>query len=180
MCVNITLYFKLARQTLSWFILKFAHQPWIRILLFFCSKQSSVIAQILVALDSPKLFSHKNKKLIQSLANMNLKHFSIKNTQKLNHKNLTVKQCGFLVKYTHPYCGASSDNIVSCTCHNERVLEIKCPHNYKNELKHCRNDKRFPLNPDGSLKENHLYYFRIQMQMFIHNLNNGHFLIFCK
>ena len=111
---------------------------------------------------------------------MNLKHFSIKNTQKLNHKNLTVKQCGFLVKYTHPYCGASSDNIVSCTCHNERVLEIKCPHNCKNELKHCRNDKRFPLNPDGSLKENHLYYFRIQMQMFIHNLNNGHFLIFYK
>ena len=40
--------------------------------------------------------------------------------------------------------------------------------------------KRFPLNPDGSFKENHSYYFQIQLQMFIYNLSNGHFLIFCK
>ena len=55
-----------------------------------------------------------------------------------------------------------------------------CPHNYQDELKHWRNDKKFPLNPDGSFKENHSYYFQIQLQMFIHNLNDGHFLIFCK
>ena len=105
-----------------------------------------------------------------------------KNTQKLNHKNLTLKQCGFLIKYTHTHThlGASSDDIVSCTCHNDHVLEIKCSHNYQNELKHWRNDKRFPLNPDGSFKDNHSYYFQIQLQMFIHNLNGRHFLIFCQ
>ena len=58
-----------------------------------------------------------------------------------------------------------------------RVLEIKCPHNYQNELKH---DKKFYLNPDSSFKENDPYYLQIQLQMFIHNLNDGHFLIFCK
>ena len=26
-----------------------------------------------------------------------------KNTQKLNHKNLTLKQCSFLIKYTHTH-----------------------------------------------------------------------------
>ena len=75
-----------------------------------------------------------------------------KNTQKLNHKNLIVKQCGLLVKQTYPHLGASSDGIVSCTCHNECILEIKCPHNYPNEIKHWRNDKMFPLNLDGSFK----------------------------
>ena len=104
-----------------------------------------------------------------------------KNTQKFHHKNfLIVKRCGFLVKQTHALLDASSYGIVSCTCHNNRVLEIKCPHNYPNELKQWQNDKRFPLNPEGSFKENHPYYFQIQLQMFIHNLNDGHFLIFCK
>ena len=59
-------------------------------------------------------------------------------------------------------------------------LLIKYPHNYQNELKYWRNDEKFPLNLDGSFKENHPYYFQIQLQMFIHNLNDGHFLIFCK
>ena len=100
-----------------------------------------------------------------------------KNTQKLHHKNLIAKQCGFLVKQTHPHLGASSDGIVSCTCHNNRVLEIKCPRNHQNEFKQWRNGKKFPLNPDGSFKENHPCYFQIQLQMIIHNLNDGHFLM---
>ena len=103
-----------------------------------------------------------------------------KNTQKLHHKNLIVKQCGFLVKQTHPHLGASSDGIVSCTHHNDRVLEIRCPHNFQNELKQWRNDKKFHLNPNGSFKENHPYYFQIQLEMLIQNLNGCHFLIFCK
>ena len=58
-----------------------------------------------------------------------------KNTQKLNHKNLTVKQSGFLIKQTHPHVGASSNDIVSCICHhNERVPEITCSYNTQNEL----------------------------------------------
>ena len=58
-----------------------------------------------------------------------------KNTQNLHHKNLMVKQCAFLVKQTHPQLSASSDGIVSCTYHNGHVFEIKCPHDYQNELK---------------------------------------------
>ena len=103
-----------------------------------------------------------------------------KNTQKLNHKNLIAKQCDFLVKQTYPHLGASSDNIVSYTCHNDRVLESKCPNNYQNEFKHWRNYKKFPLNFDGNFKENHPYYFQIQLQMFMHNLNDGHFLIIAQ
>ena len=70
-----------------------------------------------------------------------------KHTQKLHHKNLIVKECGILVKQTYPHLGASFEGIASCTCHNDRVLEIKCPHNYQNEVKQWLNDKKFPLNP---------------------------------
>ena len=102
-----------------------------------------------------------------------------KNAQ-LNYKNLIVKQYGFLVKETYPHLGVSSDGILSCTYHNDRVLEIKCPHNSQNELKDWQNDKKFPVNPDGSFKQNHQYYFQIQLPMFIHNLNGDYFLLFCK
>ena len=74
-----------------------------------------------------------------------------KNAQ-LNYKNLIVKQYGFLIKETYPHLGVSSDGILSCTYHNDRVLEIKCPHNSQNELKDWQNDKKFPVNPDGSFK----------------------------
>ena len=53
-----------------------------------------------------------------------------KNTQRLNHKNLTVKKCSFSVKQTYPQIGASSEGIVLCTCHIDRALETKCFHNY--------------------------------------------------
>ena len=35
-----------------------------------------------------------------------------------------------------PQLGASSDGIVSHTCHDDRVLEVMYPHNYQNKLKH--------------------------------------------
>ena len=103
-----------------------------------------------------------------------------KNTQKLHHRNIIIKKCGFLVKHTYPHLGASSDSILSCTCHNDCVLKIKCPHNYQMSLNTGKTTKNFLLNPDGSLKENHPDYFQIQLQMFMPNLNDSHFLIFCK
>ena len=69
-----------------------------------------------------------------------------KNTQKLHRKNLIVKECSFLIKQTYPHLGVSSEDIVSCTYHNDRVIEIKCPHNHQNEVKQWLNDKKFPLN----------------------------------
>ena len=69
-----------------------------------------------------------------------------KNTQNPHHKNLTVQICGFLVKKEFSLLGASSDGIVSCSYHKKRVLEIKCPFNYRKELKNWEKDES--LNAD--------------------------------
>ena len=50
-----------------------------------------------------------------------------KNTQNPHHKNLTIQICGFLVKQEFLHLKASSDGIISCSCHKKHVLEIKCP-----------------------------------------------------
>ena len=62
--------------------------------------------------------------------------------------------------------------------------EIKCPFNYQKELKEREKDENFPLNADKSFQEKHRFYFQtllqIQLQMFVHNLEECQFLILCK
>ena len=99
-----------------------------------------------------------------------------KNTQNPHHKNLTVQICGSLVKEEFSHLGASSDGIVSCSCHKKRVLEIKCPFNYRKDLKNWEKDKSFSLNAEKSFKEKHRFYFQIQLHMFVHDLEECHFL----
>ena len=88
-----------------------------------------------------------------------------KNTQNPHHKNLTVRTSGFLVKQEFSHLGASSDRIVSCSRHKKPVLEIKCLLNYWKELRNCVKDESFQLNADKGCKENHRFYFQIQLKM---------------
>ena len=64
-------------------------------------------------------------------------------TQK-QHVNLSVRETGFHARVDYPFLGASPDGIVSCDCHDQKLLEIKCPSKYEDGFLNWENDKDFP------------------------------------
>lgn len=76
--------------------------------------------------------------------------------------------------------GASPDGVCSCQCHENRLLEIKCPYKYRTlhplEAANMR-DKNYCLNIDGQLSKTHPYYFQVQMQLMICQLTVCDFVV---
>jgi len=90
-----------------------------------------------------------------------------KNTMMEKHSNLVVCETGLNVKAICPFLGASPDGIVSCSCHTERLLEIKCPFKYRDSISGWEQDKDFPIDENMEMKPNHRYYYQAQLQMFV-------------
>ena len=96
--------------------------------------------------------------------------------EKEGHINLKVKKCGLIVG-TEIYMGASPDGLVSCNCHGEGILEIKCaskfwakdPNDIKGDLPYIRQDE---------MNKSHKYYSQVQFQMGITNRKWGDFVVF--
>ena len=65
------------------------------------------------------------------------------------HDNLMVYVTILHINAKYPYLGASADSIIVCDCHGKGLLEIKCPHIYRNGLKGWQDDKDFPLDESG-------------------------------
>ena len=93
-------------------------------------------------------------------------------------KNLQVEETGFLVCAASPFLGASTDGLVTCSCHKSRVLEIKCPYKYCNGFEGWQNDKDFPLAPNKALRKSHRYFYQVQLQMFIYDVQSCNFLVY--
>jgi len=90
-----------------------------------------------------------------------------KKTMMEKHSNLVVCETGLNVKAICPFLGASPDGIVSCSCHTERLLEIKCPFKYRDSISGWEQDKDFPIDENMEMKPNHRYYYQAQLQMFV-------------
>ena len=43
------------------------------------------------------------------------------------HRNGKLHSCGLFVSKSHPFWGASPDNIFSCDCRGKNAMEYKCP-----------------------------------------------------
>ena len=101
------------------------------------------------------------------------------NNSKL-HKNLKISESGLLISDTHPWIAASPDGIVTCDCHGQGVLEIKCPASIKNEKPSSDNYVHLKQNEKGEcfLSRNSEYYFQIQGQMAISKVEYGDFFVF--
>ena len=99
-------------------------------------------------------------------------------TQKRQHVNLSVRETGFHVGVDYPFIGDWLDGIVSCDCHDQKLLEIQCPSKYQDGFLNWQNDKDFPLAKDHSLKTSHQYYFQVQFQMFICKFSSVDFLLY--
>ena len=52
-------------------------------------------------------------------------------TQKQQQVNLSVTETGFYVRVDYPFLRALPDSIISCDCHDQKLLEIKCPYKYE-------------------------------------------------
>lgn len=92
---------------------------------------------------------------------------------KTKHRSVNVRLSGLIVDSNTPFIACSPDGLISCSCCEEGVLEIKCPYKYRNESPTCDMalaDKNYCLERNGSiitLKEGHKYYDQVQAQIAI-------------
>ena len=67
-----------------------------------------------------------------------------------------------------PYIAASPDALVSCTCHEPGLLEIKCPWTHRGStITQYSTDKKSCLemvNNEPRLKRTHMYWYQVQCQ----------------
>lgn len=83
-----------------------------------------------------------------------------------------VKASGFIINPDLPWMWASPDGMVTCTCHADGVLEIKCPYNSRDcSLTKSCEDPSFCLGigEDGTmaLKTGHKFMYQVQAQMHV-------------
>ena len=96
---------------------------------------------------------------------------------KKSHKNVSIHECGIFLDKTNPYVGASPDRILSCSCHENACLEIKCPFS----ISHLSpTDEKASLNylVDTKLKISHQYYTQCQLQMGVTGLKLCYFFVY--
>ena len=101
-----------------------------------------------------------------------------------SHKNLKLSDCGIVLDKSHPYIGASPDQIVKCDCCSKACLEVKCPYsinytspnNPDNKLEYLKKDH------NGVLKLNkaHKYYTQCQMQMGVTGCSRRYFFVWTQ
>ena len=99
-----------------------------------------------------------------------------------NHCNLTVSDKGLVVNSNFPHFGASPDGFINCDCCGCGVLEIKCPYScIGRSFLEAPKDKSFFLEVSDqgslSLKRKHAYFYQLQLQMKLCNVEYGDFVI---
>ena len=99
------------------------------------------------------------------------------------HVNVSVSEIGLTIHSDLPHFGASPDGIVSCDCCGQGVVEIKCPFSCRerNFQKASEDSPSFCLeiSQDGEfqLKHQHAYFYQIQLQMRLCEMDYGDFVI---
>lgn len=93
-----------------------------------------------------------------------------------SHKNFEVNTCGLVLDDNMPFMGASPDGIVSCTCHGEKLLEIKCAFKHRDiDVEDIpTKDPAYHLNiVNGQLqlKKSSSWYSQIQFQLGVTRMN---------
>lgn len=97
------------------------------------------------------------------------------NTMITTHHNFEMKTVGFIINNKYPFCGVSPDAVISCDCCGKGVLEIKCPYvmrfgDFKSYVKPSKSPLIMVNNGETmeyNLKQDHEYYYQVQMQMFL-------------
>lgn len=107
------------------------------------------------------------------------------NQQSKDHIEFLVTKCGFIVNKSWPFIGASPDGILNCECCGRGVLEIKCPYSKRDmTLLEAVRDTQFCLAIDENnqlkLKNEHSYYYQVQMQMHVSQASYCDFVLWTR
>ncbi len=103
--------------------------------------------------------------------------------QASKHKSLEVSACGIFVDSSAPFLGASPDGLVDCVCHEQRLLEIKCPYKfrYTKPMDIPKEDPKYHLyleNDELQIKTTSPWYNQIIFQMGVLDVHLCHLVIY--
>ena len=89
---------------------------------------------------------------------------------KNKHKALKVNKRRFFISVDYPFKGAIPDGIIQCRCHDEGLLDIKCPFTYRG-----LSIKYYAARTDGCLEivDNHMQLKRTYSFFFKYNVKWG-------
>ena len=105
---------------------------------------------------------------------------------KKKHSDFKISEVGLVLHPLYPFLGATPDGLVSCSCHGDGTLEIKCPYSCREkDLEQVaeENSNFFLVQDDDGilrLKETHQYYYQVQMQMKFCNVQYCDFVVWNK
>lgn len=103
---------------------------------------------------------------------------SYSNLMSSSHVNFNSSDSGLHLNPQYPFLGASPDGHVSCDCCGSGIVEVKCPFCLeKNSFEDATSKKDFCLESDYSLKKEHAYYYQVQAQLFVCNVNYCDFVV---
>ena len=97
-----------------------------------------------------------------------------------HHNDLKVTACGLFLLKNCPYIAASPDGLVTCKCHNSKLIEIKCPYSIRNKTiadgyKQC--DFLKTIDDKIQLNKNHKYYTQVISQMAVTGIHECSFIV---
>ena len=93
------------------------------------------------------------------------------------HSHFSLLDSGLVLNPEWPFLGASPDGTVHCDCCGSGVVEIKCPYCHRHdsalENQSCLVDNGDRLQLDRS----HAYYYQVQTQIFVSNVDYCDFCV---
>ena len=96
---------------------------------------------------------------------------------KSKHHNLMVTQAGLKLDPIHPFIGASVDGIITCSCCEPAILEVKCPYSIRDNCVATHGHNLQYLTETLELKKNHTYYYQLQTYLGIYGYSKGYFCV---
>lgn len=96
------------------------------------------------------------------------------------HVNLCIELIGLLIDKDEAYLAATPDGLVRCDCHEDHIIEIKCPFTHKSKMIAEIDKKNFFLDDNEILKENHNYYDQVQGQMALAGVSKCYFVTYTE
>lgn len=99
-----------------------------------------------------------------------------------NHVNIIASEAGLVIHPDFSHFGASPDGLVTCDCCGQRVIEIKCPfscreRNFKKASEDSPSSCLETSHDEFKPKEQHAYFYQIQLQMRLCEVDYGDFVI---